>query len=72
MGDPFKNPWSAEQGLERFEKSSWMAWYDQREPMRSTLSKKFPYKSTLSGIVLVGLSLYFIGLGLFVGGRVRG
>ena len=69
IGPLYKNPWSAEKGLEKFKGKALHIWYSQERPAHSSTSKVFPMKITLSTTILIGLMLYFIGLGVFVGGQ---
>ncbi|MCH9608462.1 MAG: hypothetical protein S4CHLAM45_10380 [Chlamydiales bacterium] len=69
VGPLYKNPWSAEKGLQKFEGRTWQVWYDEEHPFNSTLNKQFPTKRVTTAVILFGLFLYFLGLGIFVGGR---
>ncbi len=69
VGPIYKNPWSAQKALEGMDGKVLKVWYNSAKPGDCSLIKKFPTKITLSTTVLVGLVLYFIGLGLYVGGQ---
>jgi hypothetical protein len=65
----YRNPWAAEEGLEDLNKKQWHVWYDPKYPKYSSLENHFPLKETLSAGVLIGLTLYFLGLGYYVAHR---
>lgn len=69
IGPVYKNPWSAQKALERMDGKALNVWFNEKTPKHCALFKKFPTKITLSTIVLIGLVLYFIGLGIYVGGQ---
>ncbi len=69
IGPLYKNPWSAEKGVEKFRGKSLHIWYNEKKPTYSATARVFPMKITLSTTILIGLMLYFIGLGVFVGGQ---
>ncbi|MCP5468928.1 MAG: hypothetical protein H7A36_00275 [Chlamydiales bacterium] len=69
VGAVYRNPWAAERAKERFENEELKAWFNPKKPATMTLRKVFPKKSVLSAFVLIGLTIYFIGLGFYVGSR---
>ena len=67
VGSLYPNRWAAEQGKERWAKKQLTVWLDPRNPQKTvSFNKKFPYKATISLGILIGLLLYFIGLGCYV------
>ncbi|MFN0065947.1 MAG: hypothetical protein ACKVOH_06905 [Chlamydiales bacterium] len=69
VGYIYRNPWSAEKGLEQFRDAKLRAWVNPKKPEKMALVKNYPYKMVLSALVLAGLALYFIFLGLYVGNQ---
>ena len=69
VGPIYKNPWSATKALEGMEGKLLRVWFNENKPNHCALIKKFPTKITLSTTILIGLVLYFIGLGIYVGGQ---
>lgn len=69
VGPVYKNPWSAEKGMEKLQGKSLRIWYNSKKPSLNATTKIFPMKATLSTAILLGLLVYFIGLGIFVGGK---
>ena len=67
IGSYYPNPWAANRSLEKLEKQTWHAWINPQAPQKAALEKKFPYKAAVSAVVLLGLVIYFICLGLYVG-----
>lgn len=69
VGPIYKNPWSAEKGLAKYQGKSIKIWYNAKRPFYCSTTKVFPMKITLSTTILFGLVLYFVGLGLYVGSQ---
>lgn len=67
IGTIYPNPWAARRGLERFETQNWQAWLNPKAPQAAVLEKTFPYKAAISAAILLGIVVYFICLGLYVG-----
>jgi hypothetical protein len=67
IGSAYPNPWAANRALEKFEQEKWYAWVNPQAPQKAVLEKRFPYKAAVSAVVLLGLVIYFICLGLYVG-----
>lgn len=66
LNDSYLNAWAAEQAIKQKTETT-PVWYSARNPLVSSLQKKFPIKECLSAVVLWVLLLYFIGLGYYVG-----
>ena len=64
IGPIYRNPWAAEKAKERFEKQPLEAWFNPKKRQLS-INKKFPTKSVLSAVVLLSITTYFIGLGVY-------
>lgn len=62
----YPNPWSAERALVKLKENEQAIWINPNNPHKGVLERKFPYKATLSAILLLGLVVYFICLGLYV------
>lgn len=56
----------AEEDLEKFRSKEWTVWYDPAAPSYSALDKHFPWKETVSMIILWALFSYFIALSQYV------
>jgi hypothetical protein len=69
--DPYLNAWSAEKDIKKKELTEVQVWYSSRNPLISTLQKKFPLKECLSASALWILFLYFIWLGYYVGDHTK-
>jgi hypothetical protein len=68
LGPIYPNQYAAAMGLRDLEnKREVIAWYAFKHPAKAVLEKKFPLKSTLSSLILMGIAAYFIILGLYVG-----
>ncbi|MCH9627747.1 MAG: hypothetical protein S4CHLAM2_13900 [Chlamydiales bacterium] len=65
--EAYPNPWAATQALEKMKKRKWSVWINPKVPDQSILDRKFPYKATLSAVILIALSAYFICLGVYAG-----
>lgn len=68
----YPNLWAAkaaQQDLEKIQKSEWNVWINPNAPENAVFGRQFPYKATLSAVVLIGLVIYFICLGLYAGVR---
>lgn len=63
----FLNTWGAEQRIQSLKKEDLKVYYSSKKPAISTLFKRYPYRQVFYGCIMVGLSLYFIGLGYYVG-----
>ncbi len=66
LSERYPNPWAAESALRRIEGKSGVAWLNPNRPQQVTLERSFPYKTTISGVVLIGLMIYFMILGYFI------
>ncbi len=62
-----RNPSATEDNIQSLRKLSWVAFYDPRQPQRSTLQKSFPIKECLSAVVLLGVFTYLVWLGYSIG-----
>lgn len=67
--DLYWNPGSAEDGLKVYANKEWTVWYSTGNPDYSSLQKNFPFKESISAIVLLILMFYFFGLGYYVAKR---
>lgn len=61
----YRNPWSAEKGLEEIRKERWSTWYSSRNPEINALEKSFPMKETIYTLIMWVLMAYFIGLMIY-------
>jgi hypothetical protein len=66
VATPYRNPWSAEEGIKELNKQSWNVWYNPSKPQLSALQKVFPLKDSIYALMMLGLLAYFIGLGYYV------
>lgn len=66
-----RNPWAAKKKITEMEHRTWTAWYSPKRPHLSTLDRHFPLRRVISSLFLVGIYLYFIGLGYYVGKLTR-
>jgi hypothetical protein len=66
VGSFYPNPWAANLAKNQYAHQAWSAWIKPKEPDKSLLEKKFPYKKAISAAILVVLVLYFILLGSYV------
>jgi len=62
----YRNAASMEKELPNFSLKTWSGWYNPANPQQSSLKKVFPLKESISGVVMLGLLLYFIWLGYYV------
>lgn len=69
LGTLFRNPWAAEKAKEKLEGQTLQIWFNPKNPTKAVFQKNFPIKSVLSASVLLGLTIYFIGLGIYVSSR---
>lgn len=67
IGEAYPNPWAAARAQDRLGKEKWFVWISPKNPEMGVLNKKFPYKAGVSAVVLLGLVIYFICVGLYVG-----
>ena len=65
----YRNTWAIEQEIPKLSKEKRIVWFDPTNPLHSSLQKRFPLKECVSAIVLLGLLLYFVGLGFYVARR---
>ena len=70
VGPMFRNPWAAEKAKKNFEKQSLSAWFNPKK-RELCLEKSFPKKSILSALVLLGITVYFVALGVYVAAQNR-
>ena len=66
VGRAYPNKWAAESSLEKLPTDNYHVWFNPRQPLKATLSKKFPLKSIISAAILLGITLYFLSLGFYV------
>ena len=66
LATPYRNPWSAEEGIKELSKLSWKAWYNPSNPQQSALQKIFPLKDSIYALMMLGILGYFLGLGYYV------
>lgn len=64
----YLNAPSAQEDSERFNRQRWKIWIDPTDPSFSALQKKFPFKQSVSTVILWGLLAYFFWLGQYVKG----
>ena len=62
----FRNLWSANQAIEDIGDASRPVYFASKNPILNTLDLHFPLKEALSAAALLGLMLYFLGLGYYV------
>lgn len=58
----YPNIWAAENGLKRCQTKSCQIWFNPKQPETAVLEKKFPYKPTISALLLLSIGIYFIAL----------
>lgn len=56
---------------EKIENRKWIVFYNPNQPEVSALENNFPYKEIIYLGCLLGVSLWFIGLGFYVGRQER-
>jgi len=66
LGSRYPNPWAANQAQKHFAQQNVTAWVNPKQPEKSLLEKKFPYKKAISAAMLVILFIYFAILGTYV------
>ncbi len=66
-GETYPNPWAANQALEKLKSRKWSVWINPKVPNHSIMERKFPYKATVSAVILIALAAYFICLGVYAG-----
>lgn len=66
VGHFYPNPWAASEAVKNLAKQQWSVWLDQTHPERSLLEKHFPIKKTLSAIILILLTCYFLILSFYI------
>lgn len=64
----YQNRWAAESELASHAKQYKQVWYRSSDPTYSSIQKIFPTKECIYMCILVGLFLYFLWLGFYVGG----
>lgn len=62
----YRNPWAANQAIEKYSNQEWPVWYSKSYPEKSTMQNQFPLKDVLSTILLWGLFGYFFWLSSYV------
>ncbi|MEZ5315212.1 MAG: hypothetical protein R3E91_03250 [Chlamydiales bacterium] len=62
----YPNPWAARRAIEKFQEKHSHGWIQHKIPEKSILEKKIPYKTTLSALMIWGLTIYFFFLSLFI------
>lgn len=67
----FVNPWAAEAAIQEWQGQEWKAWHPAARPDLATLRRELPWKSLIYTLILIGILCYFIGLGYYVGQRLR-
>lgn len=66
VGRRYPNPWAAEKAMQQLKgKSEWKIWIDPKRPEEGVIDKYFPYRATISALILVGIMIYFLFLGLY-------
>lgn len=65
----YKNEWAVKESLPEITSKQWQVWYDPYSPAFSSLQRHFPLKEVVSAILLLGIVLYFFGLGYYVAGH---
>lgn len=63
----YVNTWAADQKISLFKDKTWQIAYQPTDPNHSTLQKRFPTQECYSAAVVLGLLLYFVILGIYVG-----
>lgn len=66
----FMNPYAVHEFLPQLSSKKWQVWYNPSHVQNSALQKQFPVKACIIAGVMVGLLLYFIGLGFYVAKRL--
>jgi hypothetical protein len=66
VGNFYPNPWAANLAKNHYAKQPWKAWIKPKDPGKSLLEKRFPYKKAVSAAILVALVIYFVSLGAYV------
>ena len=66
----FRNERSVDAVLQELKERPWTVWYSPQHPERATIDKHFPMRETLVALFLLGLFVYFIGLGIYVRSRI--
>jgi len=69
LAKTYPNPWIAEKEKERAQAHPQSCFYSKKRPQIVALSKNFPLKSLVSSAILLGLGIYFCGLGVYVAKR---
>lgn len=63
LSHPFyRNPWSAEKGIQEVIKETHKVWFSSNNPEINALERNFPIKETIYTIILWGLLAYFTTL----------
>lgn len=60
------NPWAIEEALKSLAAKEHKVWYSSKDPLYSSLQKKFPLKECIYTVILWGISIYFFWLGVYV------
>lgn len=63
----YLSEWAAHQEIQELSHQVWKVWYSSKNPHISSLQKNFPFKESISALLLWGLFLYFLWLGYYVG-----
>jgi len=71
VGSVYRNPWSAERAKEKFENKPLEAWFNPKKMNRISFTRKFPLKPVVSALALLGITTYFLCLGLYVASQDR-
>lgn len=60
----FLNAQVAQEVIDKFSAYHWKAWINPNNPEQSAIQKKFPYKETISAVILWTITVYFFTLGI--------
>jgi len=67
LSQSFPNYWAAQNVLKSVLKKQWTVWYNPLNLKQTALEKIFPTNALISALVLIGIFIYFISLGYYVG-----
>lgn len=62
----YPNPWAAQEAQKQFSQKKWSVWLDPKHPELAVMQKYFPFKRTLSALILAGLLIYFLTLNKYI------
>lgn len=62
----YPNPWAAQEAQKLFSQKKWSVWIDPKHPESAVVKKHFPFKRTLSALILAGILIYFLTLNKYI------